>query len=329
MLSNCEVEKILTKNNLKKDIYHLIQYSDEVKELAKQNGNILNRSSIIQILSKLKLENKIPERTSIGNFINYFVYILDLFDEVAIFNEKEGSVIYRYVANYITISPYEIALSLLSKSFLSHYSALYAHDLTLNNPKDIYINKEQSKKRGGNTDTIIPQGRIDYAFSKPMRVTTNILNFTYDDIFFRVHILNSKNTNNTGVIRKNIVGFSKPVQVTNLERTLLDVSVRPGYSGGVNEVLDAYYLAKEKINVEKIIKYLKKIDYSYPYYKSILFYLKSIGLNDMAKTIFNKYYLDDPRNNLKFYLDYRMIGKQLDTDFNIYYPKNLNTRNYF
>lgn len=49
----------------------------------------------------------------------------------------------------------------------------------------------------------------------------------------------------------------------------------------------------------------------------------------MAKTIFNKYYLDDPRNNLKFYLDYRMIGKQLDTDFNIYYPKNLNTRNYF
>ncbi|MDT2818107.1 hypothetical protein P7H55_09695, partial [Vagococcus lutrae] len=149
MLSNCEVEKILTKNNLKKDIYHLIQYSDEVKELAKQNGNILNRSSIIQILSKLKLENKIPERTSIGNFINYFVYILDLFDEVAIFNEKEGSVIYRYVANYITISPYEIALSLLSKSFLSHYSALYAHDLTLNNPKDIYINKEQSKKRGG------------------------------------------------------------------------------------------------------------------------------------------------------------------------------------
>ncbi|WP_240310794.1 hypothetical protein [Brochothrix thermosphacta] len=145
-LNSNEVISILRRNGLKQDIYKLIQYSDEIKEYSLSIGNILNRSTIIQILSNLKEENKIPKRTSNSNFIRYMTDILEMFEEVIIFDEKRGSTLTRYVATYTSVSPYEIALSLLSKSFLSHYSSLYVNDLTLNNPKDIYINKEQSKK---------------------------------------------------------------------------------------------------------------------------------------------------------------------------------------
>ena len=36
------------------------------------------------------------------------------------------------------------------------------------------------------------------------------------------------------------------IRLTNIERTLIDIAVRPVYSGGVFEVLKAYRLAKDK-----------------------------------------------------------------------------------
>ena len=124
VLSTHEVNLMLEDKKIKKDTYKLIKYSDEVKEKAINLGNILNRSSIIKILSELREEEKIPDGTSNYNFIKYMVDILDMFDEVVIFDERKGSTVTRYVAKYIAVSPYEIALSLLSKSFLSHYSAI-------------------------------------------------------------------------------------------------------------------------------------------------------------------------------------------------------------
>lgn len=323
MLSIHEVELILEKKKIKKDIYKLIKYSDEIKEKSISLGNILNRSSIIQILSELRGEEKIPDGTSNYNFIKYMVDILDMFDEIVIFDERKGITITRYVAKYITVSPYEIALSLLSKTFLSHYSALYVNDITINNPKDIYINKEQSKKPNKKEHKQITQGRIDYAFSKKMRATTLIYNFQYKGEFFRVHVLNSKNTKNTGVIFKQPINFSKKIRVTNLERTLIDVVVRPQYSGGVKEILDSYIRAEKQLDLDKLVKYLDKFDYSYPYFKSILFFLKYADYNKKMLNDFRKRYGNDLNNNVNFYLDYQIVRKTLDKNIGIYYPSFL------
>lgn len=320
VLSTHEVNLMLEDKKIKKDTYKLIKYSDEVKEKAVNLGNILNRSSIIKILSELREEEKIPDGTSNYNFIKYMVDILDMFDEVVIFDERKGSTVTRYVAKYIAVSPYEIALSLLSKSFLSHYSALYVHDITINNPKDIYINKEQSKKPNKKEHKQITQGRIDYAFSKKMRATTMVYNFQYKGEFFRVHVLNSKNTQNTGIIFKQPINFSKKIKVTNLERTLIDVVVRPQYSGGVKEILDSYIRAKKQLNINKLIKYLDKFDYSYPYFKSILFFLKYANYNPKILDDFRKKYDKDLNNNVNFYLDYQIVRKNLDKNIGIYYP---------
>ena len=50
-LTDYEIEKILKKYDIKKDVYGFIKYSDEIVLEAQMNfGNILNRSSIIAII---------------------------------------------------------------------------------------------------------------------------------------------------------------------------------------------------------------------------------------------------------------------------------------
>ena len=104
----------------------------------------MNRTTIIKILHVLKEDYGVPNQTSISTFKRFTVNILKILKKFQ-FSSKRRRKIERYVSTYTVVSPYEIALSLLSRSFLSHYSGLHVHDLTLNNPKDIYINKEQSK----------------------------------------------------------------------------------------------------------------------------------------------------------------------------------------
>jgi len=52
-----------------------------------------------------------------------------------------------------------------------------------------------------------------------------------------------KNTNRLGV--EEIAGpASETIPVTNLERTLIDIVVRPAYAGGTSQLLKAYRTAK-------------------------------------------------------------------------------------
>lgn len=211
-------------------------------------------------------------------------------------------------------------MSLLSNSFLSHYSALYIHDLTINNPKEIYINREQSKKPIDRENAKLTQRKVDYAFSKEMRQTNDTYTFYYGGIHYTAHVLNSKNTNKTGIVRVKPLGFSKKVQVTNVERTLLDATIRPRYSGGSLEVIEAYNAAKPVLSVPKIAHYLEKFDYIYPYEKSILFYLKNTNYPKIDLAVLEDMLDKNPHKEIKFYLDYQLVQKKEDKDIGIFYP---------
>jgi hypothetical protein len=63
-------------------------------------------------------------------------------------------------------SPYELALSLRSGSYLSHGTAAYLHKLTDQTHQTIYLNKEQSPK---NPTTTLTQAGINRAFSSRQR----------------------------------------------------------------------------------------------------------------------------------------------------------------
>ncbi len=172
---------------------------------------------------------------------------------------------YRYV--FGEVSPFYLAVSLRRDSYLTHHSAMYLHRLIEQIPDAIYVNSEQRDKpfRDGG----LSQGSIDRAFSRPSRVTTNVA--LYEDQ--TIYLLNGKFSDKLGVVEMRH-GDQETLPVTGLERTIVDITVRPVYSGGVHEVLKAYKNAAPQVSVDGIVEILKKLDYVYPYHQAIGFYLE-------------------------------------------------------
>ena len=203
-------------------------------------------------------------------------------------------------------SPFEVAVSLIKKAYLSHYSAVYLHGLTNQIPKTIYISFEQSKKM--NVDRDLEQKSIDSAFSKPQRKSTTTT--IYEDYTFLIH--NGMYSNRAGIYTLD------NLPVTNIERTLIDITVRPTYAGGVNSVLEVYRKAIDKISLNKLVATLDKLNFIYPYHQSIGFYLEKAGY-DVKK-------LDTLRHigiDHNFYLTYQMQEKEFDEKWKIYYPTGM------
>jgi len=104
---------------------------------------------------------------------------------------------------------------------------------------------------------------------------------------------------------------------TDIERTIIDITVRPFYAGGVFEVLKAYRLAKGKVSINKLSAMLKTINYIYPYHQAIGFYLERAGgYKDSVIRIFKKIDI-----KYDFYLTYQMREMSYSKEWRLYYPK--------
>ena len=127
-----------------------------------------------------------------------------------------------------------------------------------------------------------------------------------------------KHTGDLGVIETTGPG-GETVRVTNLERTLIDVTVRPFYAGGVFEVLKGFRTALDRISVNKLSATLRKLDYVYPYHQAIGFYLERAGL---AKTSAIKL-LRRFEMRYDFYLDHQIGDRAYSDRWRIFFPKGL------
>jgi len=205
----------------------------------------------------------------------------------------------------------DIVSSIFEKGYVSHYSAISILGLTEQIPKTIYLTLEQSKKNITKPSNLT-QDAIDTAFSKEQRISESITNFREYEIF----LLKGKNTSNLGV---RFLGTSHNVRVTDIERTLIDAAVRPGYSGGIAEVQKAYYLAMEagNVSINKLIGYLSKMAFIYPYHQAIGFYLERTGLYKEAQL----QKLRDIPKPFNFYLAYNMKEMEYSAEWKIFYPK--------
>jgi predicted transcriptional regulator of viral defense system len=205
----------------------------------------------------------------------------------------------------------QLGLSLRPQSYLTHHTAMRIHGLTDQTPATVYVNTEQSIKYDREGE--LEQGRIATAFKRKPRVSKYI--FTYKDR--NICCLNGINTKKLGVEEATVFTEGK-LPVTNIERTLIDITVRPIYSGGCHEVLKAYGRAKDRVSVERIISMLKKIKYIYPYHQAIGFYMQTAGFSDSALKQLKKFGME-----YDFYLDYGMKKTKYSKEWRIYYPKNL------
>lgn len=224
----------------------------------------------------------------------------ELFNEVFLRFPKERYI--RYVVKERE-NIYDLALS-IPKTYFSHYTAMQYHGLTDQDPKTIYLSRAHSYSNYGNT---ITQENIDYALSKPQRKTNN-----YSESYrgYQFCLLYSKPSD------KGIANYNG-VRVTNIERTLIDAAVRPIYSGGVSEILEAYKRASEEISVNTIASMLRTLDYIYPYHQVIGFYLERTG-NISEKQL---RLLEAFPQEFDFYLTYDMKDSEYSERWKLYYPR--------
>jgi predicted transcriptional regulator of viral defense system len=168
-------------------------------------------------------------------------------------------------------SPFELGLSLRGGAYLSHASAVFLLGLNDHLPKTLYVNKEQTPKPVPSTP--LAQDRIDRAFRNSPRKSNYVFRFGETHYI----LLSGKNTRDFGV-EERLGPNGERLRVTGLDRTLVDIAVRPTYSGGVFQVLEAYRTALGRLSVARILETLNRLDYVYPYHQVVGYYLEKAGL---------------------------------------------------
>ncbi len=175
----------------------------------------------------------------------------------------------------------------------------------------IFINKEQSEKPRNSGQ--LSQEAIDRAFQNQQRRSK--LTYKYQDA--TITLLSGKHTGRLEVEPARAPSGHE-VEVTSLERTLIDITVRPAYSGGVSTVLGAFGQARNRVSVTKLIALLNEFNYIYPYHQSIGFYLKRSGYTEadqlLAKADGVKF---------DFYLCHGLKHPAFDPDWRVFFPRRL------
>jgi predicted transcriptional regulator of viral defense system len=144
----------------------------------------------------------------------------------------------------------------------------------------------------------------------PERLSNDI--FSYGNA--RLVLLQGKNT---GRIEVGTIDWNQErLPVTKLERTLIDIAVRPAYAGGVYQVLEAYRRAQPKVSAAILLATLKKLNYAYPYHQAIGFYMQRAGY---ALQQYER--LRELGLSYDFYLAHDLRDLAYDPEWRLHYPK--------
>ena len=276
------------------------------QKLAASGKRLFSPSDVMEFFAQIRAESNPPKSLTKDRFRALAL-------ETAALTEVQLSATYPlHTTRYCTgkFTEYELALSLRPGSYLSHGTAAFLHGITPNQPDFIYANQEQSPKAQSGSLT---QGGLNKAFSSKQRHSKFIVSYDQTNIM----LLSGKHTNRLGV--RQIVGAAnEAIEVTNLERTLIDIVVRPGYAGGTQNVLQSFRYAHPKASVGRLAEMLEDLDYLYPYNQAIGFYLQRAGYDPESLESLRK-----RGQEYDFFLAHGMKNTKFDPQWRVHYPDEL------
>jgi len=231
---------------------------------------------------------------------------------------KDGKTVTLYCSRKLDkLNPYEIAQVMFPKEYFCNLSSIYYHSLTNQVPKAIYICYEKKPAKRINVNTINNNG-LRRAFIKPHRHTKHVYTLNDYEVIVverRARILGS------GVVESHPPSTLLPTtsRVTCIERALIDAVVSPQYNGGIVSVYTYFRKAQGMLNIARLIKIYKQLDFVYPYSQSIGFLLDRAGMSKHASVIHKKF---PPERS--FYVDHDAKTSWVyDKKWNLYYPAGL------
>lgn len=231
----------------------------------KSHSRVFKRKELADILTTKRESWRLAQATTTTQFIDFLTD-----------SGKLAPVEFRFPANpikcYVWGEPplHYVLTNLKSGVHFSHYSALRMHGLTEQVPKSIYLTVERPV---ASKPASLDLSAMEIAFQQAPRVSSNWVK--YDDR--RIYLLNGAHTNNLGVVKKAVSDDNASevtVSLTGLERTLIDIAVRPFYAGGVFEVAKAFEIAKENVSIKKLVALLRELKFIYPHHQTIGYYLE-------------------------------------------------------
>ena len=266
---------------------------------------VFRRRDIEQILAQERGFWRLAQSTTFSAFVDFLAQKTPL-------HEVRFDLPYKPTLRYVwgDAPLFEIVQSLRPEGYFCHYTAVFLHGFTNQIPKRIYLNDEQQNRGGGGELT---QVGIDRAFRGKCRTSNNIASFRD----YSICVVNGQNTNCLGVENVEAMDGSH-VRVTTVERTLIDIAVRPIYSGGVHEVLNAYASARDHVSVNRLGAMLKRLNFTYPYHQAIGFYLERAGCSPEQLDLLKRFEL-----NFDFYLAHSMGETEYVEQWRLFVPKGL------
>ena len=280
---------------------------ERVAEQFAANGRAVYTSQeLYALINQHRGRWDLPETTSLKRVVQKWTENGFITEQVFELSDQNRLVLYLYGEPSI----YEIAVTLRPKSYISHYPAVFLHELTNQVPKTIYTTQELSAKRNRNYS--LEQKAIDKAFSQPQRRSQLLT--VYKD--YTIILLSGMHSNRAGVLLS--TRYKNAFSFTGLERTLIDITVRPNYAGGAFAVLEAYRKALKELSSNKFITTLAALPFIYPYHQAVGFYLERAGYTGR---LLNE--LRSKQITFNFYLDYDMPEKSFDAKWKIWYPKGM------
>jgi predicted transcriptional regulator of viral defense system len=285
-----------------------IAKADIIRHFDSAPQKVYLQSDIAKTLSENRAFWRLAQRTNTAEFLDYLGRTGRL-KKHTLRSEEYQKVLTRY--SWGEASIYELAVSLAKSAYLSHGTAVFLHGLTDIIPKTLYLNIEQSIKPA--PPGHLSQENLNRAFANQQRRSR--LSYTYEE--WTVTVISGKNTARLGVDPIESPASEK-VAATNLERTLIDIVVRPSYAGGVVQVLEAYRAAKDRLSTNRLVAYLKRLDYVYPYQQAIGFLMERAGYEESRYSL-----LQAMKSPFNFYLTHGLENPDFDSRWQLFFPHGL------